>query len=255
VANGSRKAPKDPTIANPPGARSADGVERRGGPRRARRRLDAHGIVSNAARAGIATDPDNRVLHVHFPAAQLFGSSLEGAVGHNLQELLDARDVFGNRLCSHHCALHEMAALGEAPESFELDIRVASGDRMRVAVSVVIVRGVDPDDYTLVYLMTPMRRRRRADEAIDRMLAGGGGYGIGTATGAKMRGNGDRLALTRRQREVLGLLAAGLHVREISNELGVSVHTVRSHVRKIFEILEVSSQLEAVAKALRERLI
>jgi hypothetical protein len=28
----------------------------------------------------------------------------------NLQELLDARDVFGNRLCAQHCAFHEMAA-------------------------------------------------------------------------------------------------------------------------------------------------
>jgi PAS domain S-box-containing protein len=221
-----------------------------------RRRLDAHGIVSNAARAGVATDTENRVLHVNLTAARLFGYSVQAAVGRNLQELLDARDVFGNRLCSHHCALHEMAALGEAPESFELDVRIASGDRMRVAVSVVIVRGFDPDDHTLVYLMTPMRRRRRADEAIDRILASGGGYGVGGgATGAEMRGNGNRLALTRRQREVLTQLAGGLNVREISDELGISVHTVRSHVRKIFETLEVSSQLEAVAKALRERLI
>ena len=49
--------------------------------------------------------------------------------------------------------------------------------------------------------------------------------------------------------------AGGLHVREISDDLGISVHTVRSHIRNIFEILKVSSQLEAVAKALRERLI
>jgi len=195
------------------------------------------------------------VFHINPLAAELFGYSVEHAHGRNLQELLDARDVFGNRLCAQHCAFHEMAALGEAPESFELDVRAASGDRLRVAVSIVVVREMDPDDYTLVYLMTPMRRRRRADEVIDRILAGEGDYGFGASTGAELRGNGDRVPLTKRQREVLRLLAAGLHVREIANELGISVHTVRSHVRNIFEILGVSSQLEAVTKALRERLI
>jgi PAS domain S-box-containing protein len=215
--------------------------------------LDAQGIVLGAARAGIAADPQNRIRHINSSAVELFGYEEREAQGRNLQELLDARDVFGNRLCAHHCAFHEMASVGEAPESFELDVRTADGDRMRVAVSVIVVHAVEPEDHTLVYLMTPMRRRRRADEVIDRILSGDAELRLGT--GARLRGNGDRTALTNRQREVLSLLAAGLNVREISEDLGISVHTVRSHIRNIFEILEVSSQLEAVAKALRERLI
>jgi hypothetical protein len=193
-------------------------------------------------RRRIMADPENRILHINPLAAELFGYPQEIAYGSNLQELLDARDVFGNRLCAQHCAFHEMAALGEAPESFELDVRIASGNRLRVAVSIVVVREAEPDDYKLIYLMTPMRRRRRADEVIDRILAGEGDYGLGASTGAELRGNGDRVPLTRRQREVLRLLAAGLPVREISQDLKISVHTVRSHVRNIFENSKIRYQ-------------
>ena len=61
--------------------------------------------------------------------------------------------------------------------------------------------------------------------------------------------------LTPREREVLSLLARGEAVGGIARSLGLSVHTVRSHVRNILRKLGVSSQLEAVARARRERVI
>ncbi len=61
--------------------------------------------------------------------------------------------------------------------------------------------------------------------------------------------------LTRREREVLQLLASGLETRLIARELGVSVHTCRGYVKAILAKLEAHSQLEAVARAMRFGLI
>lgn len=55
-------------------------------------------------------------------------------------------------------------------------------------------------------------------------------------------------ALTDREREVLDGLSRGLMYKEIADELAVSINTVRAHVRRIYETLQVQSRAEAVAK-------
>jgi DNA-binding CsgD family transcriptional regulator len=55
--------------------------------------------------------------------------------------------------------------------------------------------------------------------------------------------------LTRREREVLKLLAAGSSNRDIAHRLGVRYTTVRSYVRALTEKLDAHSALEAVARA------
>lgn len=61
--------------------------------------------------------------------------------------------------------------------------------------------------------------------------------------------------LTPRELEVLSLMAAGLSTDGISEQLVVSVHTVRNHVRHVLTKLDAHTKLEAVAIAVRERLV
>lgn len=61
--------------------------------------------------------------------------------------------------------------------------------------------------------------------------------------------------LTAKEREVLGSLSKGNSYKMIGAEFEISIDTVRSHIRKIYEKLRVHSQTEAVRKALNEKLI
>lgn len=61
--------------------------------------------------------------------------------------------------------------------------------------------------------------------------------------------------LTDREKEILGQMANGLLKKEIANKTGLSIHTVSSHIRHIYDKLQVSSNTAAVAKALREGLV
>jgi len=61
--------------------------------------------------------------------------------------------------------------------------------------------------------------------------------------------------LTRREREVLRLLADGLSNEEIGKQLYISHETVRTHVRKAMAKLDADTRTQAVARALRDRLI
>ena len=57
--------------------------------------------------------------------------------------------------------------------------------------------------------------------------------------------------LSPREREVLDGLAEGQAYKQIADKLGVSIHTVRNYIRRIYEKLHVRSSGEAVAKYLR----
>ncbi len=54
--------------------------------------------------------------------------------------------------------------------------------------------------------------------------------------------------LTEREHELLSLLARGRQYKEISDQMGISTDTVRSHIRRIYGKLQVHSRTEAAAK-------
>ncbi len=90
-----------------------------------------------------------------------------------------------------------------------------------------------------------------------RSVADGGTYIdpvlAGTLAGAPS--GTKRVDLTRRERDILRLLADGLSNEEIGNRLFISPETVRSHVRKAMAKLGADTRTQAVARALRDQLI
>ena len=56
--------------------------------------------------------------------------------------------------------------------------------------------------------------------------------------------------LTKREREILDLLAQGLPYKQIADRLGLSSHTIHNHLKRIYGKLHVQSRTEAVVKFL-----
>jgi DNA-binding NarL/FixJ family response regulator len=61
--------------------------------------------------------------------------------------------------------------------------------------------------------------------------------------------------LTRREREVLQMISAGLGNKEIAGRLSISEHTVKFHVASILGKLGASSRTEAVSIGIRHGLV
>lgn len=61
--------------------------------------------------------------------------------------------------------------------------------------------------------------------------------------------------LTPQETQLLKLLVEGHHKKTAAREMGISFHTVSFHLKNIYEKLQVHSKSEAVAKALREKLV
>ncbi len=61
--------------------------------------------------------------------------------------------------------------------------------------------------------------------------------------------------LTQRETEVLSKLCDGMSYKMIADKLFISEETVRRHIKNIYKKLEVHSKSEAVAKAIKQKLV
>lgn len=61
--------------------------------------------------------------------------------------------------------------------------------------------------------------------------------------------------LTPREQEILNGLVKGYSYHKISNSLNIGFETVKKHIRNIYEKLHVHNQTEAVAKAIKNRIV
>lgn len=94
--------------------------------------------------------------------------------------------------------------------------------------------------------------------SIESLHAGGSpmSSGIARRVVETFHGGSDRAPsqgepLTARENEILGLLAQGYRYREIAERLSISLDTVRTHIRHIYEKLQVRSRTEAAVRYLK----
>jgi DNA-binding NarL/FixJ family response regulator len=98
----------------------------------------------------------------------------------------------------------------------------------------------------------------RLFDALDEVFAGGAPMSptIARMVVASMQpASPNPYELTPREKDVLKSLARGNSYKLIAAEYDISVDTVRTHLKRIYEKLQVHSQTEAVSKAINERLV
>jgi DNA-binding NarL/FixJ family response regulator len=96
---------------------------------------------------------------------------------------------------------------------------------------------------------SPAQELNRAVEA-----AADSGTFIDPAANPERRGSASR-TLTKRQRQILQLIADGHSTARVANALGLSEETVRTHTKAILSRLDARDRAHAVATALRSGLI
>jgi len=207
--------------------------------------VDPLEIVQSTGDPAFATDEEGRVVIWNREAECLLGYSAARVLGKPCHEILCGKDVFGNRFCDEDCSLAKMVQRDEPIHRFQMDIRRTSGEIVHAAVSVLCVRGPRRSQFTLIHLL----QRMDVSPTVAQLPS------LENLVTAPLATPSDRTPLTAREVEVLRTLAQGSSTREIADTLSISVATVRTHIQNILEKLDVHSQVQAVAAALRDRLI
>ena len=108
-------------------------------------------------------------------------------------------------------------------------------DLLAVDVDGLLARSIAPDEL---------------GRAVERVLAGERYIDPALVAGDVPDEDLEPLALTAREREVLGLLAAGSSNREIAAALFVSLPTVKTHLAHIYDKLDARNRNEALGRAM-----
>ena len=194
-----------------------------------------------------------------------------------LERVLESQDGFecteGFARCEHALAVTER---GLKPDIILLDVGLPGMSGLQ---ALPLLREKLPD--TKILILTVFDDDDKIFRAI---CAGAAGYLLKTASpeeitaairgviggGAPMNGRIARRVLemfsqfgrptkdydlSEREIEILNHLTTGQLKKEIAQALGLSIHTIDSHLRKIYIKLEVNTRSEAVAKALKEKLV
>lgn len=136
--------------------------------------------------------------------------------------------------------------------SFDFRIRHAEGRLVRLLQQVLVLELDARGSLWLVLIANDLAPRGPGDESPSRRLEN-----LKTGERRLFRGGEEEegKGLSRRELEILGLVAEGLPSREIAERLYISVATVNNHRRRILEKLDTRSSAEAVRWAAARGLV
>lgn len=194
---------------------------------------------------------------------KLLGYSEAEVLNQPCHEIIAGR-ICDKSWCQSGCSVQRSAKRGVLLEHVEMQARTRSGDKVWLNASIFTLerRG---RRFT-IHLLRDMTREEHTKVALESFLGALHAYGVGDGN-EKVAGNGDNHAffavprshsvarLTRREVQVLELLAAGLSTKDLAKRLGVSPFTVRRHIETILLKTGLHTQAQAVAYAYRVGLL
>jgi PAS domain S-box-containing protein len=200
--------------------------------------LDA---FSRSADAVFAVDQQMRVVYWNAAAERTFGIDAGAALGRRCDEIVGGAETSGAPLCVPDCRIMGCARRGHAAETYDLVRRDVDGVRQWINVSIIVLRGPRRRSTIAVHLARDVTEKRRVEQRTALLL---------DDLQAAIPRSSPR-ELTRREAEVLRMLACGASNRAIAEALGISPATVRNHTEHVMAKLGVHSKLEAVIHAAR----
>ena len=196
-----------------------------------------------------AVDYDQKIVFWNGTAERLLGFKSEEVLGRKCFDVIAGGDHLGHPFCGTDCPVIECARHGRAPENYDVSTRAASGESHWINVSIVVLAGRLKRGTLTVHLFRDITAQRRKEMRMRRDLA---------QLPASEELEDEQQAgsrLTRREVEVLQLMATGLSAARIADVLSVSRTTVRNHIEHLLAKLGLHSKLEAVVYAARHRLV
>ena len=209
-------------------------------------RIQNEALAQALARAGdgvFAVGPEGRVVLWNRAAEKILGWSAREIMGRPCCDVFVGVDEHGNRLCYKGCHVMSLVKLGEPVQHFDMQTRTKAGKPVWLDISILDAPSSGPGGALAIHLFRDVTATRELLRLVHERLQ------------APSAPPDETTMLTRRELEVLRLMAGGANTKVLAERLHVSPATIRNHAQNIFAKLGVHSRLEAVAYATQHHLV
>jgi PAS domain S-box-containing protein len=214
-------------------------------------------LLESTADGAFAVDENLEIVYWNQAAQEILGFDQNNTVGLPCYQVLRGLDEGNRPFCRAFCRIAGAASRREPVASYDLRALTSNGDRQWLNMSIVFYQHeAEVEDTLIIHLFRDSTHNKDIEAMLNRVLevaqnGNGSQAEISTANDAGPLFE----ELTAREREVLALLAEGCSTGELAQRLVISPNTVRNHVQNILQKLHVHSRAQAVAIAIRDRLI
>lgn len=212
-------------------------------------------LVDGTTDAAFVLDPNGHVAAWNSAAERLFAIPAREALGKSCSQVLRGVDECG-RVCGTECVVKEHASKNTPLSNYDVKVDTPAGKRWcNMSVLMPVNRGT-ASGYTL-HVARPNDLQKRFENLMrDFVVAETDLPPASVRELVSIKRSTTHMAeLSKRETEVLQLLAKGRSTAQMAAELFISQTTVNNHVQRILKKLSAHTRLEAVRRAEQARLI
>jgi DNA-binding CsgD family transcriptional regulator len=191
-------------------------------------------IFSQTSDAIFAIDGMHRIVYQNKKFTDIFPSQILNLPHRKCYEVLCGRTLDGKKFCNPGCPVGKSLVKGQAVGNFDLAVPQDNGESLWLSVGAIPASRTF-DKAAAIFMLRPLGVFRTLTHPAD----------------DKQRINSKphdvEHRLTRRERQILNLLAQGLATRILADTLHISYVTARNHIQHIYQKLQVHNRAEAVS--------
>ncbi|MBI2912672.1 MAG: PAS domain-containing protein [Chloroflexi bacterium] len=216
-------------------------------------------MFESTADGAHVVDGEQRIIFWNRAAGKVLGFEAQEVLGRYCYDVIAGGDYEGHPFCRRGCPTIEAVKSGRRIQNYDVCSR--SVDRRTVWLNVSVMAVDDPagKGRLAVHLFRDVTRRRQAEMLAQQTIEAVSHHQPGREAAEEQAAGGPYPVpaprLTRRELEVLRLLACGTPVPAMARTLGIQAATVRNHIEHILGKLGVHSRLEAVVYAAQHKLV
>lgn len=200
-------------------------------------------LFSRTPDAVFAIDETRHIIFHNSAFSRILQRPATQISGHKCHEVLCGRTLDGRHFCDSDCRVARDTVCGRAVENF--DLIIVKPDKQLVWLSIGVCALPQPVDHAAaIFVLRPVS----AIQAIS-------GFTGSSLLPKEPNPYEEAGTLTRRERQILKLLADGLGTEAIARALYISRTTVRRHLQNLFAKLGVHNRTEAVCSAFHNHLV
>lgn len=204
-----------------------------------------------------AVDKEQRIIYWAESAERLLGHRAEEVLSRPCYEVMAAGDYLGHPFCRRNCPTIVNSRRGRVTCNYDLATTTKEGKRIWVNVGVVLLR-LEEGEPTVLHLFRDVTKRRRLEEKAQAVIAALRELDSSLTRDQEVEFSPYPVPmphLSRRELDVLRLLACGMPTSQMAEALSITRATVRNHVTRILTKLGTSSRLQAIIYASQHHLV